>query len=97
MQSARVSETCEGQLYALICSTLFRVNRLPHQRKALVKPKLLPHFKALFSPEGSTFNQPVNTSVRKAIFMSSIVETKDLSERGVQAVSQYYIRLFQVH
>jgi hypothetical protein len=67
---------------ALIVVSMLCVYRLPSSCKALVKSDLFPYLKALLAPKGSTFDQPMNTSMAEAVSIPGVVEPETCSSEG---------------
>ena len=59
----------------LVCPAGERVECDPSPCKSLVESNLLPHLEALLLTQSTAFNQSMDTSVRKAIFIAAVVET----------------------
>lgn len=70
------------QVDVLVGLSVLCVYRLPSHSKALVESDLLPYLEALFAPECSTFDQPMNTSMGKAVSIPGIVKPETCSSEG---------------
>lgn len=67
---------------ALVVPSVLCVYRLPGGSETLVETDLFPYLEAFFAPEGSTFDQAVDASVRKAVGVPGVVEPETCSSEG---------------